>query len=225
MKLNPQGSKMAKSVSTTISTPSAILTFPNLAKPAQIDGKGEPLFSANLLFDVPNFSPADEKLWRKLRETGMNDFISKFGEGEDTVEDKAKFKLAEGYIWPVRSALTKKKYAGFTKGRQFISVKSQNRPSLGRIEMVDGKVKVVKTDDLTLFYPGAHIRAKVSTWAFDNVSKGLRFNLEALVFLTHGERLAGGGIDVKEAFEDEDFSDYNDVLNADVGDEEDEDIV
>jgi hypothetical protein len=213
---------MPKQVSTTLSTPSAILTFPNLEKAAQIDGKGEPLFSANLLFDVPNFSPADEKLWRQLREAGLKDFIAKFGDGEDVIEDKAKFKLAEGYIWPIRSALTKKKYAGFTKGRQFISVKSQNRPSLGRLEMVDGKVKVVKTDDLSLFYPGAHVRAKVSTWAFDNVSKGLRFNLEALVFLTHGERLAGGGVDVQSAFEDEDFSAYNTVLNSEVEDDEDE---
>jgi len=213
---------MVKSVSTTLSTPSAILTFPNLEKPAQIDGKGEPLFSANLLFDVPNFSPTDEKLWRKLREAGLKDFIAKFGDGDDVIEDKAKFKLAEGYIWPIRSALTKKKYAGFTKGRQFISVKSQNRPSLGRLEVVDGAVKVVKTEDLSLFYPGAHVRAKVSTWAFDNVSKGLRFNLEALVFLAHGERLAGGGVDVQSAFEDEDFSDYNNVLSADVEDEDDE---
>lgn len=206
-----------------LTTPSAILCFPHLDKPSAPAKNAEPRYSAMLLFDVPNFTEADKKYYRQLRKVGMDAFIKKFGDDEDIVIDRVKCQLAEGYRWPIRPATEKKKYEAFTKGRTYLSLGSLNPPPLGRVVAgSDGKHKVQKVDfSNELFYPGARVRAKVSPWAFDNVSKGLRFNLEGLVFLGHGERLGGGAPAIEDQFADDDFEDVSDLIDATDDDIED----
>lgn len=210
---------MAQDENPRIITPPAILCFPVLETPEQINGQGEKLYSARLLFDVPNFSQKSAQMYRALKVAGFNALTEKFG--SKAMKDPKKGIVAKGLRWPIVDAEEKEEYAGHTEGRFFLNVKTKRRPPLARAKRTPDGFKPVATDDLELFYPGAIVWAAVSPYAYDNVSKGVRFTLESLCFLKHGERLAGGGAGDAEAdFEDASFDDFEDMIDDPEDDEE-----
>lgn len=197
-------------------TPAAILSFPHLREPKPVAAGQPPKYSAALIFDPTRFTTKDKRLWQVMRQAALDAFIEKHG--EEFVESREDFIVDRDFNWPIIDARKKAKFDGFEAGRFYVSAKADERfqPPLGQVVMVDGKPTVQKTEDLGLFYPGAIVRAKVSVWAYDNVQKGVRYNLEGLVHLANGERLGGGQPDIEDQFGDEDFSDYADEL-ADAG--------
>lgn len=197
-------------------TPTAILSFPHLREPKPVAVGQPPKYSAALIFDPKNFGQKDLVRWNTLRKAALDAFIEKHG--EEFVESHEEFRVDRDFNWPIIDARKKAKFDGFEPGRFYISAKADERfvPPLGQVVMKDGVPRVQRTEDLSLFYPGAIVRAKVSVWAYDNVQKGVRYNLEGLVHLTHGEKLGGGQRDIEDQFEDADFSDMTDQLaNAD----------
>lgn len=206
-----------------LTTPKAVLAFPNLREKKQINGQGKPTYSAVLIFDPANFTPFEREAFRKMKKAATSAIKEQFG--SKAIEDEAKNRLKPGYHWPFRKAEEKEDYQGFDPKKIFISVKTQLDLSLGRIQMVGGKAqaKDVEYDD-KLFYPGAIVRAKVSPWAYDNVTKGVKWNLDSLLFVTDGERLAGAAA-ASESFEDDDFSDLDldaEIEDEDIGDDDDD---
>ena len=195
-------------------TPAAILSFPHLREPKPVAAGQPPKYSACLIFDPKGFNQKDIQRWHKLRQVALDAFIEKHG--EEFVESREEFRVDRDFNWPVIDAKKKAKFDGFTAGRYYISAKADERfvPPLGHVVMTDDGPKIKATEDLGLFYPGAIVRAKVSVWAYDNVQKGVRYNLEGLVHLTHGERLGGGQPDIEDQFAAEDVEDFAEHLDV-----------
>lgn len=207
-----------------LTTPTAQLCFPALFSPQDPpDGKGEPQYNCILLFDPASFTQKDHKLWSQLRKAGLDALTEKFG--SKVIKDPELPKLASGYRWPIVDAEEKAdKWAGFEEGRFFLRIKSKFQPGIGLVVMKNDRPKVVATEDQSLFYPGARVRAKVGPWAYDNTSKGVKFTLENIIFLAHGERLVEEK-KVEDRFdpeEDLDGFDYAAAFSADDVDGDDD---
>lgn len=186
-------------------TPAARLCFPAIFEPQKSEeDKGDPLYNCILLFDPSSFSQRDIALMAALRKAGFDALRAKFG--PDAVKDEAQNKLKGDLRWPILDAAPKaEKWAGFEEGRLYLRVKSKFKPGIGRVVLGDGgKPKIEATEDRDLFYPGAIVRAKVSPWAYKNKTEGVRFTLENILFMAHGERLVQEKT-VEDRFGDEDL--------------------
>lgn len=206
-----------------LTAPTSILNFPALKEPSAFKGKGDKTYNAKFIFDVKSFSQKDTDRFNALRKEAMSRFIKRHG--ADAVVDRDNFIVDEDYNWPFRKEKVKKgQKPRFPKGAIIISAKTQFQPSIGKLQRVDGKVKPVSTDDYDLFYSGAIVRAKLSIYDYSGGgNEGVGFNLDSVLFLTHGEPLGGGGVSAEAAFEDEDFDEYSKALDEDLEVDEDED--
>lgn len=172
-----------------LTTPSARLCFPSVFEPQENDEGHDPLYNCVLLFDPSNFTQKDIALMAAIKDAGLGAIAEKFG--EKVIKDRSAPALTGDIRWPILDAAPKEgQWAGFIPGRTYLRVKSKFRPGIGRVVLgSDGRPKVEETDDQDLFYPGAIVRAKVSPWAYKNKTQGVRFTLESILFLKHGERL------------------------------------
>jgi hypothetical protein len=76
-------------------------------------------------------------------------------------------------------------------------------------------------------YSGCYVNAIVRIWVQDNeLGKRINASLEAVQFLRDGEPFGAGSIDVDDAFDEDDVSDYGDIDDDDDDDDdEEEDLI
>lgn len=173
-------------------TPLARLSFPSLITPSKMEGSaGEPRFSATLLFTPADFTPADVERMKAIKRDVVKAMRAKFG---DAAFDPTTKRLLPGYLNPVRRGEEKAKMEGYGAGVEFFVAKAKNRPGL---------VNAIKVNlDPSEFYAGCFVRASVSTWAFDNKSKGVGFNLHNLMKVGDGPAFGNVGPSAEADFGD-----------------------
>ena len=150
-------------------------------KPMAGSESKDPRYSITMLFDE---SAVDISEMKKLAaEVGR----AKWGEKFDKLSKDPNFKN------PFRSG-DAKDYDGY-EGMTFVRASTKHRPGI-----VDGNRNTITEDDVPGAYSGAYYRATVSAFAFDNVSKGIAFNLENVQKLGEGEPFGTRRVDAEDDF-------------------------
>jgi hypothetical protein len=161
------------------------LTFPQLFEPKQVNGQGDPKFSAAFLFAKNH--PQKAEIERGIVEAAKAKWGEKAQEVLKTL--KASDKLC------VHDGDAKSDYDGYA-GNLFINASNKVKPMIvgpDRVELraMDGKP-----------YSGCYVNAILELWAQDNqFGKRVNAALLGVQFVRDGERLAGGGVAAAEDFE------------------------
>jgi hypothetical protein len=161
------------------------LTFPQIFEAKQVNGQGEPKFSAAFLF--PRNHPQAAELAKAIEEAAK----SKWGEKAAAMlqQLKASDKLA------VHDGDGKSDYDGYA-GNLFINASNKVRPLV-----IDGNRSPLTAADGKP-YSGCYVNAIVEIWAQDNnFGKRVNASLLGVQFLRDGERLAGGSVAAADDFE------------------------
>ncbi len=162
-------------------TPECTISFPRLFKAEPGPQGGEPKYSAAFVFDPG----ADVSA---LKTAANIAGIEKFGEEgfRDLVKNNPAFKI------PFRTDIGNK---GYPEGSMFFNATTKNRPGVVGPD-------VQEISDPGVVYAGCRVKASVTAFGFDNVSKGIAFALNNVQFLRDGERL-DGGVPASEEFDAE----------------------
>ena len=106
----------------------------------------------------------------------------------------------QGLLWPLKDCDTdpddrlKPEYQGMMS----LKMVSPCKGGTGTLQIVDQNVQPII--DRNAFYSGCWARAHGIMWAYDNMSKGVRFTLNCLQKVADGEPLAGGGAQASAVF-------------------------
>lgn len=161
------------------------LTFPQLFEAKQVNGQGEPKFSAAFLF--PPNHPQKAEVEKAIVEAATAKWAGKAGEVLKQL--KAADKLA------VHDGDGKSDYDGYA-GHLFINASNKIRPLI-----LDGNRAPLTAADGKP-YSGCYVNAIVEFWAQDNnFGKRVNASLLGVQFLRDGERLSGGGVAAADDFE------------------------
>src|SRR3990167_4636160 len=153
------------------------LTFPQLFEAKQVNGQGEPKFSASFL--LPKNHPQLPAVNKAIMEAATAKW------GPKALEVAKGLKATDRL--PVHDGDTKSTYDGYS-GMYFINASNKIRPlsvgaDRGQLSATDGKL-----------YSGCYVNAVVEFWAQDNqFGKRVNASLLGIQFAKDGERLAGGG--------------------------------
>lgn len=190
---------------TKVQTPEAILSYPNFEKPQQANGQGKAKFSAAFVF------AGGRDTVKALAAAAIAAARKKWGSDADQMIKDGVISIFGGKGAAIRTDAAAKKYKGdrFPEGTVFVNARSDQRPGLAYAHAAPGsnKPELVPADKIVeVFYPGAIVRASLTAFAYDtNGNKGVSFGLNAVQFLSAGERL-----DNKVAADDE----FTTVLNT-----------
>ena len=161
-------------MSTRVITPEAILSYPHLLEPQEpMDGKGEPKYSASLVFPAGTDLSALKAAVKEVAE-------EKWGDKLPALLKAGKIRL------PFRTDGEEK---GYPEGSTFINARTTRRPQIATtIPDADGRPMLL-TDESKI-YPGAIVRASLTAFTY-NVSgnQGVGFGLNNIQFIRDGERL------------------------------------
>lgn len=181
-----------------LSTPLVTGAFVFIDKP-KADDSGTLKYSSTFLFDPNTLSPKDKERFAAMKAAAKKALRDKFG--ADAFDGNGNPKPQ--YKWPFRDAADLKKHKGFEPGKLFFRCSTERKPSLGKYVNEGGAVRVVDTDDVSIFYSGALMQAKVNVYAYETKgNKGVAFGLRSLAHVRDGERLDGGAMEASEAFAD-----------------------
>lgn len=148
-------------------TPECTISFPRLYTAQPGPQGGDPKYSAALVFDPG----ADVSA---LKTAANIAGIEKFGEeGFKVLLQNPNFKI------PFRTDVAGK---GYPEGSMFFNATSKQRPGVVGPDLQE-------ISDQAFVYAGCRVKASVTAFAFDNVSKGIAFALNNVQFLRDGERL------------------------------------
>jgi hypothetical protein len=162
------------------------LTFPQLFEPKQVNGQGDPKFSAAFLFAREHPARA------KLEEAVVAAAKEKWG----TKADEVLKQLKASDRLPVHDGDSKSEYDGYT-GNLFVNSSNKIRPLV-----IDGNRSPLSVQDGKP-YSGCYVNAIVEVWAQDNnFGKRINASLMGVQFLRDGERLAGGAVAAADDFEE-----------------------
>ena len=161
------------------------LTFPNLFEAKQVNGQGDPKFSASFLF--PKSHPQKAEVERGLVEAAKAKWNDKYGEVLKALKAGDRLAMHDGDA--------KSDYDGYA-GNFFVNASNKIRPLV-----IDGaRAPLVATDGK--IYSGCYVNAIVELWAQDNqFGKRVNASLLGVQFLRDGERLAGGAVAAADDFE------------------------
>ena len=162
-------------------TPECTISYPRLFTPQPGPQGGEPKYSCALVFDSGTDVSA-------LKAAANIAGIEKFGEEEfrRLVQNDRSFKI------PFRTDVEGK---GYPEGSMFFNATTKNRPGVVGPD-------VQEISDPNVVYAGCRVKASVTAFGFNNVSKGVAFALNNVQFLRDGERL-DGGMAASEEFDSE----------------------
>lgn len=161
------------------------LTFPAIFDPKQVNGQGDPKFSASFLF-ARNHPQVLE-----INKAVIAAAAAKWGEKAQAMltQLKAADKL------PVHDGDAKSAYDGYA-GNYFVNASNKVRPLV-----IDGNRAPLSAADGKP-YSGCYVNAIVEFWAQDNqYGKRVNASLLGVQFLRDGERLAGGAVAAADDFE------------------------
>jgi len=161
------------------------LTFPQLFDPKQVNGQGDPKFSAAFL--VPKDHPQFGAVKAALVEAATAKWSAKAQEVLKALQAADRLALHDGDA--------KSDYDGYA-GNYFINASNKIRltvigPQREPLVAADGKP-----------YSGCYVNAILEFWAQDNqFGKRVNASLLGVQFWKDGERLAGGGVAAADDFE------------------------
>jgi ssDNA-binding protein len=162
------------------------ITFPTLFEAKQVNGQGDPKFSASFLF------PRTHAQVGELQKALIAAATEKWGAKTDEVLKG----LKAGDRLAIHDGDAKTDYDGYA-GNLFLNASNKIRPLVidgnrAPLQAVDGKP-----------YSGCYVNAIVELWAQDNqFGKRINASLLGVQFLRDGERLAGGGVAAADDFEE-----------------------
>ena len=163
------------------------LSFANaLFEPKQINGLGDPKFSASLVFDPKHPCVAD--ISKAIQEVCKDKWSAKAKEVYTSLKAADKTCLHDGD--------SKSEYEGYP-GNLYLNASNRIKPLV-----IDGnKAPLSETDGRP--YSGCFVNAVIEIWAQDNqFGKRVNASLSGVQFLRDGERLSGGGIADADDFEE-----------------------
>ncbi len=161
------------------------ITFPQLFDAKQVNGQGEPKFSAAFL--VPRDHPQIGEIQKAITEAAA----AKWGAKAD-IELK-KLKAADRLA--VHDGDAKSDYEGY-EGNLFINASNRIRPLV-----IDGNRAPLTASDGKP-YSGCYVNVILEFWAQDNqFGKRVNASLLGVQFSKDGERLAGGAVAAADDFE------------------------
>lgn len=173
-----------------MTTPIFRLSFPSFVTPSKMpDSPGEPKFGCTMLFKPAEMTPEDRVRFDKIKSAVKANFDHCF---DNYLDDEGRF--LEGYINPLRRGESKMDRDGYGRGVIFMAARNSTKPNL-----VDVRKKPI---DVSKFYAGAYCRASVSTWDFDNKSKGVGFNLHNMMWIGDGEPFGNTAVAPESDFGD-----------------------
>lgn len=153
-------------------------------KPQESDQGGVAKYSLVMLLDKAD--PQAQATYKALKALGVKAAKEKWG--EDTK------KWPKGLRLPWRDGDVEKADMVGYAGHWFVKASSKFKPGL-----IDQRCTDI-TEESNDFYAGCYARATVSAFAYDNVSKGISFNLHNVQKLRDGKPF-GGGRKAQEDFE------------------------
>ena len=105
-----------------------------------------------------------------------------------------------GLLWPLKDCDTDPddRLKPECQGMMSMKMTSPCKNGTGTLQIVDQNVQPII--DRNAFYSGCWARAHGIMWAYDNMSKGVRFTLNCLQKVADGEPLAGGGAQASAVF-------------------------
>lgn len=162
------------------------LTFSqSLFEPQQVQGQGEPKFSASFVFAPTH--PAAAAIKKALEAVAKEEWKAKAGEVYTALKAGDKVCLHDGD--------TKPQYEGY-KGNLYLNAANKIRPLV-----IDGnRSPLSAASDKP--YSGCYVNAVVDVWAQDNkFGKRINASLMGVQFLRDGARLSGGGVASADDFE------------------------
>lgn len=173
-----------------LNTPVCTLAYPKLATPDAMNEGDTKQYSVELIFDT------DEDLSALTTAT------------RDAAQEKWGSKIPKVLKRPIRDGDACRESEAYA-GRKFMAARSKSKPKCyikdasGKIVLVDTLVPAgldpaereaaVKAKVEEIFYPGCKVVVNVTAAAFDTGSNGLKFYLNAVMFVADGERLGGSG--------------------------------
>ena len=163
------------------------LAFPVLWTAKNVNGEGEPAFSASFIFakdDRKNINLVQNA----IEIVGKEKFGAKWAAIKKDCEAKDKLALHDGDL--------KAEYAGF-EGNFYVSARNKTRPPVFDAD----KSILVEADGKP--YGGCYVNAVVEIWAQDNkFGKRVNASLGGVQFYRDGDAFAGGGVANEDDFDD-----------------------
>jgi len=161
------------------------LTFPQLFDAKQVNGQGDPKFSAAFL--IPKNHPQMAELKAAISTAATEKWATKAGDVLKQLQAGDKLCLHDGDA--------KSDYDGYS-GHFFINASNKIRP------LVIGPDRAPLTASDGKPYSGCYVNAIVEIWPQDNqFGKRVNASLLGVQFIRDGERLAGGGVAAADDFE------------------------
>jgi len=161
------------------------LTFPVLFEAKQVNGKGDPKYSAAFL--IPRDHPQLTEIQNAIREAAN----AEWGDKSAAIVKQ----LGAGDRLAVHDGDGKSDYDGYA-GNYFINASNKVRPLV-----IDGNRAPLTVADGKP-YSGCYVNAIVEFWGQDNeYGKRVNASLLGVQFVRDGERLAGGAVAAADDFE------------------------
>lgn len=162
------------------------LAFPRLFKAEQVNGEGEPHFSA--VFIMPKNHPNVKDIKNAIKQVAKE----KWADKADAILKKAS---AEARLC-FKDGDLKAEIEGFGNS-YFLRANNATRPYV-----IDRDKTQLNPDD-GIIYSGCYVYAVVDIWAMDNkYGKRICASLSGVQFYKDGDAFTGGGIATDEDFDD-----------------------
>jgi hypothetical protein len=162
------------------------LAFPKLFKAEQVNGEGEPQFSATFIFpkDHPNVKDIENAILQVAKE--------KWADKADVILKKVKAELKTC----LKDGDLKADLDGFV-GNYFLNASNKTRP------YVINRDKTQLNSDDGVIYAGCYVYAVIDIWAMDNkFGKRICASLSGVQFYKDGDAFTGGGVASDADFDD-----------------------
>lgn len=172
------------------------LAFPRLFKAEQVNGEGDPQFSAT--FILPKNHPNVKDIENAILQVAKEKWADKADVVLKKINAELKTCLKDGDL--------KADLDGFA-GNYFINASNKTRP------YVINRDKTQLNPDDGVIYAGCYVYAVIDIWAMDNkFGKRICASLSGVQFYKDGDAFTGGGIASDDDFDDLSVDDSVDDL-------------
>lgn len=162
------------------------LAFAQVFNAKQVNGEGEPAFSASFIF--PKNSPNVKVLNQAIEEVAREKWKEKTPVILKQLRSADKVCLHDGDL--------KENYEGFS-GNFFVAARSKSRP------LVVGRDKMPLTEEDGKPYSGCYVNAVIDVWSMDNkFGKRINASLKGVQFVKDGDAFSASAPASPDSFDD-----------------------
>lgn len=180
-------------------TPVFRVSFPDLFTPVAFS-EGQPKKYSVTAIIPKKLSGPEAQLLKAMRSAAENACIEKFGEDE-----YKRLRKHNKLKWPIHDG-EEQDLDGYGPDVIYIRLSSQMAPGV-----IGRRKEALKEDDV---YAGCYARARVTVYAYDNISKGVAFGLGNLQKVGEGEAF-GSGVAAEDEFDEVDDEIWEDSADVD----------